>query len=272
MKFFRWLILWSFILIGCSAIAQDFPGGRDFPARPNPPRLVNDYAHVLLQSEANELERKLVAYDDSTSSQIAIVLVNTTGEYDDFDYALQIFRDWGIGQKKKNNGILIFAAIKDRRVRIITGDGLEGAVPDAVAWGIIDKIIKPSFREEHYYQGLDAAADALVKAAAGEYKGVPRSKQGPGGGNILGIIIIIIILLVLFGRGGGGGRGGGRVISRRGDSVFGGILGGMIGSSLGRGGGGFGGGFGGGGGGFGGGGFGGFGGGSSSGGGAGGSW
>lgn len=262
MKCFRWLFLWSLILIGCSAIAQDVP------QRPNPPRLVNDFAKVLLQSEVDELERKLVAYDDSTSTQIAIVLVNTTGDYDDFEYGLKIYRDWGIGRAKKNNGVLILAAIKDRRARIITGYGMEGSIPDAVAYGIIDNIIKPAFRSEHYYQGLDAAVDHIIKAAAGEYTGVPRSKKGPSGSNILGIIIIMLILLFLFGRGGGGGRGGGRVISRRGDSVFGGILGGMIGSSLG-GGGGFG---GGGGGGFGGGGFGGFGGGSSGGGGAGGSW
>lgn len=271
MKFFRWLFLWGIMLTGSVAFAQ---GGAEkhkiVPERPVPPRLVNDMAHVLIRSEADELERKLVAYDDSTSSQIAIVTVPTTGDLDDFTFGMELFRDWGIGQKKKNNGILILVAVKDRRMRIITGDGLEGAIPDAVAWGIVDDVMKPAFRADQYYQGLDAAVDQLIKAAAGEYKGVPRSKRGPGGGNILGIIIIIIILLVLFGRGGGGGGGrGGRVISRRGDSVFGGILGGMIGSSLGGGGGGFG---GGGGGGFGGGGFGGFGGGSSSGGGAGGSW
>ncbi len=260
MKFFRRLLIWSIVLIGNAAL------GQDIPAKPNPPRLVNDFAQVLLQPEVDALERKLVAYDDSTSTQIAIVLVKTTGDYDDFEYGLKLFRDWGIGRAKKNNGILILVAVADRRVRIITGDGMEGSVPDAVAFGIVDKVIKPAFREEHYYQGLDAAVDKLIQAAAGEYTGVPRSKKGPGGGNILGIIIIIIILLILFGRG-GGGRGGGRVISRRGDSVFGGILGGMIGSSLGRGGG-----FGGGGGGGFGGGFGGFGGGSSGGGGAGGSW
>lgn len=262
MKFSRWLFLWSLLLIGYSAAAQEIP------KKPNPPRLVNDFASILLQSEADALERKLVAYDDSTSNQIAIVLVNTTGDYEISEVAFTILRDWGVGRKDKNNGIVILAAIKDRKIWIATGYGLEGAVPDAVAFGIVDKVIKPNFRAEHYYQGLDEAVDKIIKAAAGEYTGVPRSKKGPGGGNILGIIIIIVILLFLFGRGGGGGRGGGRVISRRGDSVFGGILGGMIGSSLG-GGGGFG---GGGGGGFGGGGFGGFGGGSSGGGGAGGSW
>lgn len=267
MKFTRWLLLWGLILIGTCALAQDI----SIPPKPNPPRLVNDYAGILVKSEADELERKLVAYNDSTSTEIAIVLVKSIGDYDIAEVALKILRDWGIGSKK-NNGVLILAAINDRRIRIETGYGMEGAVPDAVAFGIIDKVIKPNFRAQHYYQGLDEAVDDIIAAAAGEYKGVPRSKPGPGGGNVIGVIIFILILVFIISRGGGGGRGGGRVMSRRGDSVFGGIIGGMIGSSLGRGG--FGGGFGGGGwsGGGGGGGFGGFGGGSGGGGGASGSW
>ena len=264
MKFTRWLLLWVLILTGWSAIAQQIP------QKPNPPRLVNDYAGVLLRSEVDELERKLVAYDDSTSTQIAIVLVKTTGGYDIAEYGLKILREWGIGGQK-NNGVLILAAIEDRRVRIETGYGMEGAVPDAVAFGIINEVLKPNFRDGHYYQGLEQATDNIISAAAGEYKGVPRStKSGkPGGSSIFGIIILILIILFFVGRGGGGGRGGGRVISRRGDSVFGGILGGMIGSALGGGGGGW---SGGGGGWSGGGGFGGFGGGSGGGGGASGSW
>ncbi|MRG48055.1 TPM domain-containing protein [Chitinophaga sp. SYP-B3965] len=265
MKITRWLLLWGLILVGTSVFAQDLP------KKPNPPRLVNDFAQKLVQSEVDELERKLVAYNDSTSTQIAIVLVKTLGDHDITEAAVTILREWGIGSKKNNNGVLILAAIDDRQIRIETGSGMEGSIPDAVAFGIINKVIKPNFRADHYYQGLDEAVDDIIAAAAGEYKGVPRSKQGPSGGNIVGVIIFILILVFIIGRGGGGGRGGGRVMSRRGDSIFGGILGGMIGSSLG-GGGGFGGGGGGWSGGGGGGGFGGFGGGSGGGGGASGSW
>ncbi len=260
----RWFLALGLVWLGLGASAQDIP------QKPVPPRLVNDNAGILVQSEINELERKLVAYNDSTSTEIAIVIVKTTGDYDISEYGLKILRDWGIGSKK-NNGVLILAAMDDRRIRIETGYGMEGSIPDAVAFGIINKIIKPAFQQGHYYQGLDEATDKIIAAAAGEYKGVPRSsREGKGGGSIFGIIIFIIIILIIFGsRGGGGGRGG-RVMSRRGDSVFGGILGGMIGSSLGGGGGSSWG--GGGGGGFGGGGFGGFGGGSGGGGGASGSW
>lgn len=257
MRLFRWLWLIMLLVNGLQVFAQEIP------PRPNPPRLVNDLAGILLREEAEALENKLVAYNDSTSTQIAIVTLKTTGGYEISEVALKILRDWGIGTKEKNNGILLLVAVEDRKIRIETGSGMEGAVPDAIANRIIDQIISPNFREGHYYEGLDESVDKIIQAAAGEYKGIPRSRKSPGGGGlIVGIIIIVIIISIINNRGGGGGT----TISRRG---FGRgwlgptILGGGLGGFGGRGGGG---------GGFGGGGFGGFGGGSGGGGGASGSW
>ena len=243
---------------------------QDIPSKPNPPRLVNDYAHVLSPEQVQILEQKLTALDDSTSNQVAIVIVPTLNGAVIEDYSVKLFRTWGIGNKKTNNGVLIVAAIDDRKVRIEVGYGLEGAIPDITANSIIENDIKPNFREGNYYHGLDQATDDLSKAAAGEYK-VATTRQdsgrGGGGGGLFIAVVIGIILLVSAGRG-GGGRGGG-MFSRRG---YGGIIGPMIlGSMLGssgRSGGSWGGGFGDGGGG----GFGGFGGGSSGGGGASGGW
>ncbi|MBE7173574.1 MAG: TPM domain-containing protein [Williamsia sp.] len=255
---------------------------QNVPDRPNPPRLVNDFAHALTDDQIQALESKLVAYDDSTSNQIAIVTISTTGDYAIEDYALAILRKWGVGNKKNNNGIVILAAIKDRKVRIETGYGLEGAIPDAIANQIIQSKIIPNFRgsdRDNYYRGFDQAIDDIIKAARGEYKAPEgyaqrgrRSAEGGGAG--IGFIILIIILIFIFSRRGGGGGG---MMSRRGygrgGSFWGGFLGGMIGSELGRGsGGGWSSGGGGGWSGGGGGGFGGFGGGSGGGGGASGSW
>jgi uncharacterized protein len=240
--------------------------GQEIPPKPNPPRLVNDFAHVLTADQVGALEQKLVAYDDSTSIQIAIVTVQTTGDYAIEDYALKILRVWGVGNKKTNNGLVIVAAINDHKVYIATGYGMEGSVPDVTAKEIIDNEIVPNFKDNNYYRGLDAAADAVVMASRGEYKapaGYNRSGNGSGKGSIIGIIIFVVIfLLILISRGGGGGgglfRGGGFLPwillsmlnnNGRGSSGFGG--GGWSG---------------------GGGGFGGFGGGSGGGGGAGGSW
>ena len=244
------------------------------PSRPNPPRLVNDLSGTLQPEQRDELERKLVALDDSTSNQIAIVLIKTLNDYPIEDYSVNLFRSWGIGNKKTNNGVLVIAAIDDHKVRIEVGYGLEGAIPDITANDIIYNDIAPNFKTGNYFRGLDIATDDLSKAAAGEYhtarKRNDNNDEGGGGGSILGIIIIIIIILVII-RGGRGGRGGG-MISRRGYGGLGPLFwASMLGSgSRGWGSDSGGGGFGGGGGG--GGGFGGFGGGSSGGGGASGSW
>jgi uncharacterized protein len=249
------------------------------PPRPNPPRLVNDLADVLQPEQRDELERKLVALDDSTSNQIAIVLIKTLNDYPIEDYSVNLFRSWGIGNKKTNNGVLIVAAMDDHKVRIEVGYGLEGAIPDITANDIIYNDIAPNFKTGNYFRGLDIATDDLSKAAAGEYHTARQRNNNndeDDGGNGIGIfiIIIIVIIFIIF-RGGRGGRGGG-MISRRGYGGLGPLFwASMLGSSN-RGWGSNSGGWGGGGGGFGGGGggggFGGFGGGSSGGGGASGSW
>jgi uncharacterized protein len=246
------------------------------PAKPNPPTRVNDFAHVMTSDQIDALERKLVAYNDSTTSDIVVVTVNDVGNSAIEDYALQILRTWGVGDKKNNNGIVVLADIKNRKVTIQVGYGLEGAIPDVTAKSIIDNEILPNFKgggTDNYYRGFDQAADALIKAAAGEYKAPDgyaqgRHRHGSGGGGGIGVLVIfLIILFVIFFRRGGGGGGGGSFGSG-GFLPF--LLGTMLGRGLGGGGGWSG---GGGGGGWGGGGGGGdFGGGSGGGGGASGSW
>ncbi|HXB32399.1 MAG TPA: TPM domain-containing protein [Puia sp.] len=247
---------------------------QDVPPKPNPPTRVNDFAHVMTADQIDALERKLVAYNDSTTSDIVVVTVSDIGNSSIEDYALKILRSWGVGDKKNNNGIVVLADIKDRQVWIAVGYGLEGAIPDVTAKAIIDNEIVPNFKDggtDNYYRGFDLAADALIKAAAGEYKAPEGYAQGRhrgrSGGNGLGFfIILIIILFVIFIRRGGGGRGGGGYFGGGGFLPF--LLGTMVGRGLGGGGGGWSGG----GGGWGGGGGGDFGGGSGGGGGAGGSW
>src|SRR5579859_7106419 len=189
---------------------------QDVPAKPDPPRLVNDLAHVMTADQVSALEHKLVNYDDSTSNQIVIVTVPTIGDAPIEDYALKLFRAWGIGNKKTNNGVLILVATEGHKIYIQTGYGLEGAIPDVTAKAIIDNEIVPNFRSstgDNYYRGFDQAADALIKAAAGEYKatneyanrGRRHSRGGGGAGIGIFFIIFIIIIVSIFRRGGGGG-------------------------------------------------------------------
>jgi len=243
---------------------------QDFPPAPNPPKLVNDFTNTLTSSELSALEAKLVAYDDSTSSQIAIVMMKSVGDYDISDYAFQLGEKWGIGGEGNDNGVLILAAMDDRNVFIATGYGLEGALPDALAKRIVENLIKPNFRKEAYYEGLDEATTMIFKLASGEYKAEDIESKGNSGGAIfmvLFFVFIFVILPMLKNRKDNnnhmGGRGGG--VNMWTTIMLASMLGGGRGSSGGGfGGGGFGGG--------GGGGFGGFGGGSFGGGGAGGSW
>lgn len=246
---------------------------QEFPKQPNPPRLVNDFTNTLSPDQLNHLEQKLVAFDDSTSIQVAIVMIQSVGNYDVDAYAAGLGEAWGVGQKGKNSGIVILVALKDRKMSIQTGYGLEGALPDATAARIRLNEINPRFRGGDYFGGLDKATDAIIAYTKGEYKNTnPKKSAGKPNKFPTGLIIIIVLVILFLSRKGGGGKGGQIIGSRGGSSLFWWTL--MSGmGNRGGGGGGFGG-FGGGSGGFGGGGggFGGFGGGSFGGGGSGGSW
>ncbi len=260
---FTWLLL-------CSCV---FLFAQDFPQKSN--TLVTDYTNTLTADQKQNLENKLVAFNDSTSTQIAVVLLKSVGDYDINEYATKLGRNWGIGTKGKNNGILMLIAIGDRKVSIQTGYGAEGAVPDITTHEIIENDLKPNFKAGNYYAGIDAGTNSLIKYMKGEYKAPAQATQqvnGGGGGSALIIIIIVIVVIILIRRGGGGGGGNQVIGGRGGSSPFWWFLAGNV---LGRssGGDGFGGGgFGGGGDSGGGGGFGGFGGGSFGGGGSSGSW
>jgi uncharacterized protein len=246
--------------------------GQSIPEKPNPPRLVNDYANLLSTQEANALENKLVAFNDSSSTQIAVVIVNDLAGYVIEEYAQRLGEKWGIGQKGTNNGLVII--IKPRtdagkgEVFIKPAYGLEGAVPDLICSQIVDNEILPAFRQDNYYQGLDKATSTIISLVRGEYTAdqyakkakQPVKKAAPFG--VFVIIIIVIIFLISSGKSNHNniGRGGGLPLW---------ILLSMLGSGRNSGSGSWGGFSGGGGGG---GGFGGFGGGSFGGGGAGGSW
>ncbi len=182
----------SFLLFIFSAIIF----AQEVPEIPNPPKLVNDYYGALNDNEKIALEQKLVAFNDSSSTQITIVLLNTTGDYPVDDYAITLYRKWGIGQKGKDNGAVILCAMDDRRVAIITGYGLEGALPDAICKRIIEQKIKPAFKEESYYAGLDAATDEMIKRASGEFVADEKEKLTPP--PLAPFIIAGLIILLVF--------------------------------------------------------------------------
>ncbi|WP_461067672.1 TPM domain-containing protein [Spirosoma horti] len=184
------------------------------PDKPNPPRLVNDFVGILSSTEKAQLEQKLRTYNDSTSTQITIVIVKTTEPYPIGDFAFQVGRKWGVGQSGKNNGLVLAWATQTRKIFIAPGYGLEGAIPDAIAKRIITNTLAPAFKQQQYYQGLDEATTEIIRRASGEYKADPDTNSDGGGGGFIFIILIgIIIVFIIIRRNRGGGnnnsRGGG---------------------------------------------------------------
>jgi uncharacterized protein len=249
------IILFLNCVLAVSLFAQ-------IPQRPSPNRLVNNLSkeqpNFLTGQQQQLLEKELETFSNETSNQICIVIVDDFNGMDDASFATKILNDWGIGDRKLNNGIVILVKPSgkegQRKLFISVGYGLEGAITDLQTKHIRENDMMPYFKRELYFEGLQAGARSLMQASKGEYNIMKHTREGSWLQDhpMVFIIAIIFLVLLMFRAGGkGGGRGG--------MTYFGG--------GLGRG---FGGGFSGGGGG--GGGFGGFGGGRGGGGGSGGSW
>ena len=189
---------------------------------------VHDEAHVLSQSTLDNLEQTLKAFEDSTTNQIAILTIpSLDGEILE-QYAIRVAHtEWKLGQKDKDNGVLLLVVVDDRKVRIEAGQGLEGVLTDALSSRIIRNEIAPNFRRGDYDAGVIAATDAIMKAIKGEYKADRRSSSPVSGGGRFIFLLIIFILFSVFRYlsrkggnsswssgggwfiGGGGGLGGG---------------------------------------------------------------
>lgn len=256
------IILFSFIV--AFSIAQ-------IPSRPNPPKLYNnlsqEFPDFLNSSEAAQLEEKLEVFSNETSNQICVVIVDDLNGYEASEFAFKLGEEWGVGQKDKDNGIVILIKPTQenggRSLFIATGYGLEGAIPDLATKRIRENEMNPYLKKGDYFTALDKGTDVLMQLAKGEVdvKNYTRGNDTTPGGGITAIIILIIVIILLRIIFGGGRGGGGRTFSSHGAAF---LLGSMFGGR-GHGGSGFGGGSSGGG-------FGGFGGGSFGGGGSGGSW
>ena len=230
--------------------------------------LVNDFANVLTPDQKLALESKLVAFDDSTSTQIAVVIVPNLNGNDVGDFNTELGRAWGVGGKEFNNGVILLISKEDHKLNIATGYGIEGVLPDVTAGEIINGIIVPNFKGNDFYRGIDEGTDAIMQAVQGKFH-TAREKNNTGRSSGSKLIFIIIIIIVFLAMSSGRGGGGGSFMSRRGVAPW--IIASMLNGGRGSGGwGGGGGGWSGGGGSSGG--FGGFGGGGFGGGGASGSW
>lgn len=201
----------ALILISANALALGVPD--------RPIGRIHDVANLLSQAERDALESKLAAFETESSNQIVIATFPSLEGESLEDFSIRLAEKWKIGQKGKDNGIILLIFPNDHRLRIEVGYGLEAVVPDAYASRIVEEDLKPAFRRGEFGQGIDAAVDDLIAATQGVYR-AEAPKKSRGRFSLLPFILFFLVFfLPFFGRsrrhywGGGGwtigGSGGG---------------------------------------------------------------
>jgi len=187
---------------------------------PKPDRYFNDYAGVVSREAANRFNEQLAQFERETSDQVVVaVFPKMQSDSDIADYTQRVAQAWGVGQKDRRNGVVLFVFTQDRKMFIQVGYGLEGALPDATAFDITERHIKPLFRNGNYEAGLATGIDLIFKAIRGEYKGsgktVAERHRGSGVSGFLPFLIFLLVLVIisrvmrrLGGYGYSSGRGG----------------------------------------------------------------
>ena len=192
------IIVIAFIGFAAVSLAQ-------IPERPSPERLVNDFASVLDKGEVDQMEGALTQFAKQTSTQIIVVTVPSLDGYDKADYAQRLGEKWGVGQKEKDNGLVVLLKPKTRdsrgEVYVATGYGLEGVLPDAIVNNaVVNTEMIPRFKQNDYFGGLAAGINVIMDIAGGEYTAEHYQEKvsaGGGGGSIVGLIFFILIFVFL---------------------------------------------------------------------------
>ncbi len=214
--------LFSFLLLGLGifAFAQLVPKK---PAKIFP---VTDEVGLLTATEKEQLNQKLIKFHDSTSTEIAVIIIPTT-KGEDINYLATMYGEkWGIGEKEQDNGIVFLIATEDRKFAIQQGRGVERYLTASVAGQILDYIVTPNFKQGLWFQGINRGTSALMEAVQGKFKPIIKDTSGEEGLSTLQIIMIaffvILILRFLFSNRGGGNNGDDddEVLSRRGRTSY----------------------------------------------------
>jgi uncharacterized protein len=211
-KTYFFLFLCQWILL--SSIAQDIP------QKPNPARFVNDYAHFLNTDVAQTLETQLRAYHDTTTNQIVFVSVETLNGLEPYEYALKIHEKWGVGNAKKDNGIVFLVSKKERKIWISVGYGLEDMVPDITTKRIIRDQVTPRFKAGNFDQGIINGVMSIIKSCEGKYNDKYVHQQDASGDEVflaLFVFILIFVVLIAISR-----KSSSNTVSRRGLNTWGG--------------------------------------------------
>jgi uncharacterized protein len=161
---------------------------------PPPAAYFNDYAGVVSAADAQRLDAKLRAFAAETSTQVVVTVFKSLPSPSLEDFTVRAAQSWRVGRKEWDNGAVLFVFVDDRKMRIETGYGLEGALPDQLAARILDNEVRPRFRAGDWAGGLEAGIDGIIAATRGEYRAPPKKSEGVP----LVAILIIVLFVVLF--------------------------------------------------------------------------
>ena len=169
-------IIPSIILLVLALLCQPL-AAREIPAAKG---YINDYAKMISPQSEARLERALQSFELSDSTQISVLTIDSLEGEDLEGFSIRVAEKWGIGQKGKDNGVLLLVTKKERKARLEVGFGLEGVLTDLLSGRIIDDVITPSFKAGKFDQGFEAGVVAVVQATRGEFKGNKRPRSARG--------------------------------------------------------------------------------------------
>ena len=187
-----WLVWIAWLGIAASLSGQNLPE--------KPINYVSDFANILTPSEEARLNTLLRAYEDSTSNQFVVATFPDAQGYPVEEFTIRLAEKWKVGHRGRDNGLLLTVFVKEHKIRIDVGYGLEDVIPDAIAFNIIRNVIRPRFRQGEYAGGIEAGLQALMQAAAGRYKPLERpvGKSHPGFSTLAVLVFFLIVLLLML--------------------------------------------------------------------------
>ncbi|MBX3026754.1 TPM domain-containing protein [bacterium] len=180
------------VLAGAAA-AQQIPAPRGF---------VTDQAGVIDAASRARIEALAQELQQKTGAEIAVLTVDTTAPLDDFSYAMKVAEAWKVGEKGQDTGVLVLVAVRDRRVRVVTGYGVEGVLPDGLVGSIQDREMVPEFRAGRYGEGIWRGVAQMAQRIAGErgvaLSGVPAPRPPAAAPQIPFWVVVLALVLVML--------------------------------------------------------------------------
>lgn len=201
LRFLKKYLLFSFLCWAFYLSAQ-----YHIPQKPNVLYPVYDEVGILSEEEKQQLNQKLIKFEDSTSTEIEVIIIPSTKGEDINLLATKFGQEWKIGKAKKDNGVVFLIAIEDRTMSIQQGRAVEQYLTASVSGQIIDYLVVPHFKQKNWYQGIDNGTDAIIEALQGKFK-ANKNKESSGFPFLVVGIILFIVILILINKNNNGGFG-----------------------------------------------------------------